>query len=103
MYCLTRERAPNISDDLQSSRTMLKHFLGQAGQGLNRSKWSSFKASVQSLQNVCMSAWDGKEEVMSPQDRFAPPTAPKGLPSSDVTFLRKLCNCCTHIALPPRR
>ena len=81
---LLRERAPNISDDLQSSRTMLKHFLGQAGQGLNRSKWSSFKASVQSSQNVCMSAWDGKEEVMSPQDRFAPPTAPKGLPSSDV-------------------
>ena len=81
---LLRERAPNISDDLQSCRVMLKHFLGGASEGLNRSKWSSFKAAVQSLQNVCISAWDGKEEVMSPQDRFAPPIAPKHLPSPEV-------------------
>ena len=82
---LLRERSPNISDDLQSSRVALKHYLGEtvAGEGLDKHKWSSYKAACQKLQNICMAAWDGKEEVMSPQDRFAPPSKPQGIPSAD--------------------
>lgn len=92
MIALLRERSPNISDELQSARVCLKHYLGQVTLDckLNKSKWSSYREAVQSLQSVCMSSWDSKEEVTADQYRFSPPAAVPNLISGTAQINKEI-------------
>ena len=48
------DRAPNIGDNLLSSRVTLKHFLGEtdASHGLQGARWSKFKPVAEGLKNL---------------------------------------------------
>ena len=82
MVSMLQERAPNIGDDLLSSRVCLKFFMSEccAGQGLQGKRWSLFKPVAEALKNLCLSGWETKEEISGVAGRFAPPEKPENIP-----------------------
>ena len=86
---MIQSRCPNIGPDLLSSRVNLKFYLGGtcAGAGLQGKRWSLFKPVAEGLKHLCLSGWNGKEEVMSNPERFTPPRRPENLP--DMDYVKK--------------